>query len=150
MPVAVRRAVGRLTGSPLDGIATGIPPTAGTAGVEALAAAGIGVPPAATFEVGAVARFARTAADRDPRVVPPSFGDWAFGDVAEVLPAVPSEMSFCGDPASVPVSATATAVPPTIEAPRPSVTAAAPNQVYGVTRRCFDTEMPLRFGTKAT
>mgnify|MGYP007086496043 FL=1 len=146
MPVAVRRAVGRLTGSPLDGIATGIPPTALTAGVEALAAAGIGVPPAATVEVGAVARFARTAADRDPRGVRPSFGDWAFGDVAEALPAVPSEMSFCG----APVSATATAVPPTIEAPRPSVTAAAPNQVYGVTRRCFDTEMPLQFGTKAT
>jgi hypothetical protein len=113
----------------LDGIATGIPPTAGTAGVEELAAAGTGIPAAATSEVGAFARFARTAAARDARGVPPSFGDWAFGDDAEVVLAAPSEVSFREEPASEPASATATAVPPTIEAPRPSVTAAAPNQV---------------------
>ena len=139
----------------MDGIATGIPPTAGTAGVDALAAAGTGIPAAATSEVGAVARFARTAAARDARGAPPpfgdwAFGDWAFGDDAEVVLAAPSEVSFREEPASVPVSATATAVPPTIEAPRPSVTAAAPNQVYGAIRRCFDTERPPRLSTKTT
>jgi hypothetical protein len=44
------------------------------------------------------------------------------------LISVPSEVLLCDEPASAPTSATATAVPPTIPAPSPSVTAAVPSQ----------------------
>ena len=43
-------------------------------------------------------------------------------------------------PVPVPVSAMATAVPPTIAAPNPSVTAPAPSQAYGWIRPCLATD----------
>lgn len=83
---------------------------------------------------GAVTVFARPATARDWRGVAPRT---VLSEAAlpEVVPAggvpsggVPSEVLLCDEPASAPTSATATAVPPTIPAPSPSVTAAVPSQ----------------------
>jgi hypothetical protein len=88
---------------------------------------------------GAVTVFARPATARDWRGVAPRtvLSEAALPEVvpaggvpSEGVPSggVPSEVLLCDEPASAPTSATATAGPPTIPAPSPSVTAAVPSQ----------------------
>jgi hypothetical protein len=78
---------------------------------------------------GALTAFARPATARDWRGVAPR-AVLSEAALPEVVPAegVPSEVLLCDEPASAPTSAAATAVPPTIAAPSPSVTAAVPSQ----------------------
>lgn len=95
------------------------------AGTDELAAAEAGTGDLA----GALTLFARPATARDWRGVAPRT---VLSEAAlpEGVPSggVPSEVLLCDEPASAPTSATATAVPPTIPAPSPSVTAAVPSQ----------------------
>ena len=95
------------------------------AGTDDLAAAAAGTDDL----TGALTLFARPATARDWRGVAPRT---VLSEAAlpEGVPAagVPSEVLLCDEPASAPTSATATAVPPTIPAPSPSVTAAVPSQ----------------------
>ncbi len=122
----MRRALGRARAAFVGGAATETS-AAGTAaagtGELTAAAAGRG-------ELnGVMTAVARPATARDWRGVAPRAA------LSEAVPAegltavgVPSEMLLCAGPASAPTSATATAVPPTIAAPNPSVTAAVPSQ----------------------
>jgi hypothetical protein len=105
----------------VGGVATGT----SAAGTDELAAAA-----ADSGELAAaLTAFARPATARDWRGVPPRA---ALSEVAlpEAVPAegVPSEVLFGAEPASAPTSAMAMAVPPTIAAPSPNVTAAVPSQ----------------------
>ncbi len=141
----MRRALGRVRAAFVGGAATGT----SAAGTDELTAAAAG-----TGELTDVlTAFARPATARDWRGVAPRtvLSEAALPEVvpAEGLPAegVPSEVLLCAEPASAPTSAAATAVPPTIAAPSPSVTAAVPSQAYGRIRRCFDTRLLPRFAT---
>jgi len=51
-----------------------------------------------------------------------------------------AELAEVAELSVAPASATATAVPATVAAPMPNVTAPAPSQAYGEIRRCLATE----------